>query len=216
LAVAPALYGNLGYDPQKSFTPVATISILPMLLVVHPTVPARTVAEFVAYAKANPGKLNYGAGLATPPHLLSTLFKHKAGIDAVYVAYKGSAPAVTDLLAGTTQWTIDGMTILAPLAKDGRLRPLAVASGARWPDLPDLPTLIEQGFPDVSIDARSIFRRSLPLGLDPRVGAGSPKKMRQTKKAPGVLAPAGTPREVVARLNALTNRWCAGAPGILW
>ena len=177
LAVAPALYSNLGYDPQKSFVPIAAAAILPHLFVVRPDLPARTVAEFVAYAKANPGKLNYGASLATPPYLLSTLFKHEAGIDVVYIPYKGSAPSVTDLLAGTTQWTIDGMTILAPLARDGRLRPLAVASGARWPDLPDVPTLIEQGFPDVSLDAWA-----------------------------GVLAPAGTPREVVSEAQRADQR----------
>jgi tripartite-type tricarboxylate transporter receptor subunit TctC len=182
LAVAPALYASPGYDPVRSFTPVATISVLPMLLVVHPSIPARSVAELVAYARANPGRLNYGASLATPPHLLSALFAHKAGIDTLYVAYKGSAPAVTDLLAGTMQWSIDGLTILAPLAKDGRLRALALASGARWPDLPDVPTLIEQGYPDVSLDAWA-----------------------------GVVAPAGTPLPVVAKLNAAINEALAGA-----
>jgi tripartite-type tricarboxylate transporter receptor subunit TctC len=182
LAVAPALYANLDYDPVKSFTPVAMVSILPHLFVVRPDLPARTVAEFVAYAKANPGRLNYAASLATPPYLLSTLFKHQAGIEVVYIPYKGSAPSVTDLLAGTTQWTIDGLTILAPLARDGRLRPLAVASGVRWPDLPDVPTLVESGYPDVSLDAWT-----------------------------GVVAPAGTPREVVTRLNALINEGLAGA-----
>ena len=151
-------------------------AILPHLLVVRPDLPARTVAEFVAYAKANPGKLNYGAALATPPYLLSTLFKHQAGIEVVYIPYKGSAPSVTDLLAGTTQWTIDGLTILAPLAKDGRLRPLAVASAQRWPELPEVPTLIESGYPDFSLDAWT-----------------------------GVVAPAGTPAAVVGRLNALIN-----------
>jgi tripartite-type tricarboxylate transporter receptor subunit TctC len=145
--VAPARYANLDYDPVRSFTPVAMVSILPHLFVVRPDLPARTVAEFVAYAKANPGKLNYGASLATPPYLLSTLFKHQAGIEVVYIPYKGSAPSVTDLLAGTTQWTIDGLTILAPLARDGRLRPLGLASGARWPDLPDVPTLVEAAIP---------------------------------------------------------------------
>lgn len=182
LAVAPALYDNLEYDPVKSFVPIATVSILPMLMVVHPVIPARTVQEFVAYAKSNPGKLNYGASLATPPHLLSTLFKHKAGIDAFFVSYKGSAPAVTDLLAGTTHWTIDGLTILAPLAKDGRLRALAIASMQRWPDLPEVPTLVESGYPDVALDAWA-----------------------------GVLAPQGTPAPVVSRLNALINDILAGA-----
>jgi tripartite-type tricarboxylate transporter receptor subunit TctC len=182
LAVAPALYANLDYDPVRSFTPVAMVSILPHLFVVRPDLPARAVAEFVAYAKANPGKLNYGASLATPPYLLSTLFKHQAGIEVVYIPYKGSAPSVTDLLAGTTQWTIDGLTILAPLARDGRLRPLAVASRGRWPDLPDVPTLVESGYPDVSLDAWT-----------------------------GVVAPAGTAPHVVTRLNALINEGLAGA-----
>jgi tripartite-type tricarboxylate transporter receptor subunit TctC len=181
LAVAPALYRNLDYDPQRSFAPVATTAILPHLMVVRPDLPARTVAEFVAYAKANPGKLNYGASLATPPYLLSTLFKHQAGIEVVYIPYKGSAPSVTDLLAGATQWTIDGLTILGPLAKDGRLRPLAVASAQRWPELPQVPTLIESGYADFSLDAWS-----------------------------GVVAPAGTPAPVVGKLNALINESLRG------
>jgi tripartite-type tricarboxylate transporter receptor subunit TctC len=181
LAVAPALYRNLDYDPQRSFVPIATTAILPHLLVVRPDLPARSVAEFVAYAKANPGKLNYGAALATPPHLLSTLFKHQAGIEVVYVPYKGSAPALTDLLAGATQWTIDGLTSVGPVAKDGRLRPLAVASAQRWPELPQVPTLIESGYADFSLDAWS-----------------------------GVVAPAGTPAPVVGKLNALINECLRG------
>ena len=181
LAVAPALYANLDYDPQRSFAPVASAAILPHLLVIRPDLPARTVKEFVAYAKANPGKLNYGASLATPPHLLSTLFKTRAGIEVVYIPYKGSAPSVTDLMAGTTHWTIDGLTILAPLAKDGRLRALAVASAQRWPELAAVPTLIESGYPDFSLDAWA-----------------------------GVVAPAGTPAAVVGKLNAAINAGLAG------
>ncbi len=173
LAVAPALYRNLDYDPIKSFAPVASVSYLPDLMVVRPDLPARTVQEFVAYAKAHPGQLNYGASLATPPHLLSTLFKTEAGIDVVYIPYKGSAPSVADLLGGRTQWTIDGMTILYPLAKQGRLRPLAVASANRWPELPDVPTLVESGYPDFTLDAWT-----------------------------GVVAPAGTPPAIISKLNA--------------
>src|SRR5262249_45178851 len=100
LAVAPALYAKLNIDPLKLFAPVASVSLLPHVFVVAPSVPAKSVQEFVAYAKANPGKLNYGAGLGTPPHLLSTLLKVKAGIDVAYIPYKGSAASITDLLAG--------------------------------------------------------------------------------------------------------------------
>jgi len=177
LAVAPALYSSLDVDPRKAFAPVATVALLPHALVVSPSVPAHTVAELVAYAKANPGKLNYGAGLGTPPHLLGTLFKAKAGIDIVYVPYKGSAASVTDLLAGQTQMTIDGLTGLYPLIKEGKLRALAVARPTRWPELPDVPTLVESGFPDFVIDAWT-----------------------------GVVAPAGTPAEIIGKLNAAINQ----------
>ena len=141
LGVAPALYPSLDVDPLKHFTTVATTSLLPHIMVVGPDVPAKTVAEFVAYAKANPGKLNYGAGLGTPPHLLSTLFKTQAGLDVTYIPYKGSAPSVTDLIGGQTHFTIDGMLILIPQVKAGKLRALAVARPERWPELPDVPTL---------------------------------------------------------------------------
>src|SRR5262245_34201434 len=109
LAVAPVLYSNLDYDPVASFGPVAQVAIMQQLMVIRPDIPANTVAEFVDYAKARPGKLSYGAAIATPPHLMSTVFKVKAGIDSLYVPYKGSAPSVTDLLGGVTHWTIDGI-----------------------------------------------------------------------------------------------------------
>src|SRR5260370_6874723 len=111
--------------------------------------PAKSVEEFVAYAKANPGKLNYGAGLGTPPHLLSTLLKVKAGIDVTYIPYKGSAASITDLLAGQTHFTIDGLLGLYPLVKEGKVRALGIARAERWPALPAVPTLVESGFPDL-------------------------------------------------------------------
>ena len=180
LAVAPALYSSFDVDPRKAFAAVATVALLPHVFVVAPSVPANTVAEFIAYAKANPGKLNYGAGLGTPPHLLSTLFKVKAGIDIVYVPYRGSAASITDLLGGQTQMTIDGLTGLYPLIRDGKVRALAVARPERWPPLPDVPTLVESGFPEFVIDAWT-----------------------------GVVAPAGTPPEIIARLNAAINEGLA-------
>ncbi len=176
LAVAPALYSSLDVDPQKVFTPIATVALLPHVFVENNEVPAKTIAEFVAYAKANPGKINFGAGLGTPPHLLSTLFKTKAKIDVVYVPYTGSAQSVNDLLGGRTQFTIDGLVTLYPLIKAGKVRALAIARGERWPALPDVPTLVESGYPDFVIDAWT-----------------------------GVVAPAGTPRAIIDQLNAAIN-----------
>jgi tripartite-type tricarboxylate transporter receptor subunit TctC len=176
LAVAPALYSSLDVDPRKAFAPIATVALLPHVFVENLDVPAHTIAEFVAYAKANPGKLNFGAGLGTPPHLLSTLFKTEAGIDVVYVPYTGSAQSVTDLLGGRTQFTIDGLVTLLPLIKAGKVRALAVARAERWPELPDVPTLVESGYPDFVIDAWT-----------------------------GVVAPAGTPPAIVEKLNGAIN-----------
>src|SRR5215468_8425464 len=144
LAVAPALYAKLNIEPLKLFSPVASVSLLPHAFVVGPSVPATSVQEFVAYAKANPGKLNYGAGLGTPPHLLSTLLKAKAGIDVTYIPYKGSAASITDLLAGQTHFTIDGLLGLSPLVKEGKVRALGIARAERWPALPAVPTLVEK------------------------------------------------------------------------
>ncbi len=176
LAVAPALYSSLDIDPQKAFAPIATVALLPHVFVVNNDVPAKTIAEFVEYAKANPGKINFGAGLGTPPHLLSTLFKTEAKIDVVYVPYTGSAQSVNDLLGGQTQFTIDGLVTLYPLIKAGKLRALAIARGERWPTLPDVPTLVESGYPDFVIDAWT-----------------------------GLVAPAGTPRAIIDQLNSAVN-----------
>ena len=173
LATAPALYVNAGIDPLKMFAPISSFALLPHLMVVSEQVPAKTVAEFIAYAKANPGKLNYGSGLGTPPHLLSTLFKIKAGIDVTYVPYQGAPQSVLDLINGRIHYTIDGTVILMPQVRAGKLRPIAMARGERWPELPNVPTLVESGFPDFTIDAWT-----------------------------GVVAPRGTPEPILAKLNA--------------
>jgi tripartite-type tricarboxylate transporter receptor subunit TctC len=176
LAVAPAFYTTIDYDPIRMFTPVATVALLPHVFVVGSSVPAKTVGELIALAKANPGKLNYGAGQGTPPQMLGTLFKTRAAIDVVFIPYRGAAQSITDLLAGQTQFTIDALVVLLPLIKEGKLRPIAIARPQRWPELPDLPTLVESGFPDIVYDAWT-----------------------------GVVAPAGTPVAIVNRLNAMIN-----------
>jgi len=175
LSILPALNPSLDYDP-KAFVPVALVSLLPHVMVVPAAVPAKTVPEFVAYVKANPGKLNFGASLGTPPHLMGWLFKHLTGIDIVYIPYKGAAPSIADMLGGQTHMQFDALTVLFSLIQEGKLRALAVTSAQRWAPLPDVPTMIESGFPTFPQNAWS-----------------------------GVLVPARTPAAIVNRLNTAIN-----------
>jgi tripartite-type tricarboxylate transporter receptor subunit TctC len=176
LVIAPALYKNIDYDPIKSFTPVAIAGISSFVLVVTPTVPAKTVPELIAYAKANPGKLNHGAVLSASPHLLGELFKVRSGTDILFVPYKGTAPVMTDLIGGQIQLAFEAKSALLPLIQQGKLRALAVTSETRWPELPDVPTMSETGFADLT----SSFWQ-------------------------GVVAPANTSATVVSKLNATIN-----------
>jgi tripartite-type tricarboxylate transporter receptor subunit TctC len=176
LSIGPALFKNLDYDPVKSFTPVAGISTGPMVVVLHPSVPAKTVQELVAYAKANPGKLNYGAGVASPPHIAWGLFTAVTGTDILFVPYRGMAPAMNDLISGQIQMMIDGTGPLLPHIQAGTFRALAVTGKTRSPDFPHLPTMIESGYPDYVLTFWT-----------------------------GIVAPAGTPQPIVARLNSAIN-----------
>jgi tripartite-type tricarboxylate transporter receptor subunit TctC len=176
LAINPALYKNLDFSPSKGLVPVALVATIPNVLVVASTVPANTVAELIAYAKANPGKLSHGASLGTPPHLLGEFFRAKTGTDIVYVPYKGGAQAMPDLLGGRIQTTADTPSMLLPYIQQGKLRPLAVTSVTRLPELPDVPTLAE-------------------LGID-----GYPPQTWM-----GIVAPAGTPDAIVSKLNSAVN-----------
>jgi tripartite-type tricarboxylate transporter receptor subunit TctC len=171
----PLLY-RLDYDPHKTFAPVATISIDGQALVVRPSLPAQTVAELIQRAKADPGKLSYGSSIGIGPHLLMELFKIRTGTSIVHVPYRGGAPMISDLLAGQIDMTINGKSVLLPHIQAGKLRALAVSGQARWPELPEVPTLIESGTMDTPYDA--LF---------------------------GILAPAGTPLPVIERLNAVIN-----------
>ena len=158
------------------FAPIATFALLPHVMIVPEQVPAQNLTEFIAYAKGNAGKLNYGSGLGTPPHLLSTLFVRKAGLDITYVPYQGAAPSITDLLAGRLHFTIDGTVALMPHIRSGKFRAIAMARGERWPEIPNVPTLVESGYPDFTLDAWT-----------------------------GVVAPQGTPEPIIAKLNAAIN-----------
>ena len=177
LAISPSLYKNLGYDPVDGFAPVALVANHPQAMVVHPSVPVHSVRELIAYAKANPGKLNYAAAPGTPPHLMVELFRSLTDTQLVFIPYKGAAQALTELLAGQTQMTMLSTTVIVPSILAGKVRPLAVTSAARWPELPDVPTMQESGFAD------------FPQG-----------------SWTAVVAPAGTPPAVVAKLNAAINQ----------
>ncbi len=177
-AINPALYPKLRYDPVKDFAPIALTHITPRVLVVHNDVKARSVAELIALAKARPGQLSYGsAGNGSSSHLSGALFESLAGVNMVHVPYKGSAPLLTDVLAGRIDATFDSFTVYEEHIKSGRVRALAVTSARRMGVLPQIPTLAESGLAGYEV--------SNWLGL---------------------LAPAGTPREVVTALHAATAK----------
>jgi tripartite-type tricarboxylate transporter receptor subunit TctC len=171
--INPGLYAKLPYDAVKDFSPVSNVAVVPNMLVVHPSVPVKTVKELIALAKAQPGRISFASsGNGTSIHLSAELFKFMAGVDMLHVPYKGSGPALADLIGGQVNIMFDNMPSSLPLVKAGKLRAIAVTTAQRSPALPDLPTMAEAGLP--GYEAAAWF---------------------------GVLAPAGTPREVIMRLN---------------
>jgi tripartite-type tricarboxylate transporter receptor subunit TctC len=176
-SMIPALYPKLPFDPSKSFAPVALLTTGTLALVVHPQLPARSVREFVQLAKRRPGELHYASpGNASAQHLAMELFKLETGIDVVHVPYKGFGAAITDVMGGHVQAMIPSFQTAHPYVAGGRLRMLAVLSAERSPALPDVPTLKEQGLPQLEIEGWY-----------------------------GALAPAGTPAPVIAKINAELN-----------
>ena len=174
LVTSAYMYSKLSYDPQKDFVPVTLVATSPLMLVVHPSVAAKSVQELVALAKANPGKLTFGSGgVGSTPHLSVELFKSAAGIDAVHVPYKGGAPALNDLIGGQLSFMIENVPGTMPFVKQGKLRALAITSAQRSPLEPALPTMAESGVPGYEV-----------VGWQ------------------GLFAVAGTPPEIVARLHA--------------
>ena len=177
LAVIPAVSASAGYDPVKDYLPVAKISESFQILVVRPSFPAKTLKEFIDYAKANPGKLNYAhTGVGALPHLTAELFKTRTGVDVVGVSYRSGAESVTAVLSDAVHFTFESITILLPLIREGKLRAFGVTSRTRSPLAPDLPTIRESGVPDYEV-----------LTFN------------------GIVAPARTPAAIVNRLNAAIN-----------
>ena len=169
-----AVYAKLPYDIQRDFAPVSQVAVAPNVMVINPAVPASSVGEFIAYAKANPGKLSYASGgNGSSAHMSMELFKSMSGVDLQHVPYKGSSPALTDVVSGQVVAFIGNMPPTVPLIKAGKLRALAVTTTSRSALMPELPTIAEAGLPGF-----------------------------ETVAWFGVLAPAGTPPEIVNRLSA--------------
>ena len=162
--IAPSVYRKLPYDPMKSFTHIALVNTIPAVMVVHQSVPAKSVKEFVALAKAKPNTFLFGSsGSGSPPHLMGELFKMVTGAPITHVPYKGSGPAVVDLAGGQLHAMFDGLPSLIGQIKNGKLRPLAAASAKRSAALPDLPTMAEAGYP--GIEGGLWFGISGPAGV---------------------------------------------------
>jgi tripartite-type tricarboxylate transporter receptor subunit TctC len=162
------LYAKMPFDPEKDFVPVSNVADMPMMVVVSPTVEAKTFGELVALAHANPGKLNFGSpGVGTTGHLGLALFMHAAKIKLTHVPYRGAAPAITDLLAGQIDGVVDNPPTVLPQIEAGKLRPLAVAAKSRMALLPDLPTAAEAGVP--GYEASSWFGVAAPAGTPPAI-----------------------------------------------
>jgi tripartite-type tricarboxylate transporter receptor subunit TctC len=180
IVLNPLLYKKLPYDPVKDLRVLSIMTDLPVVMEVHPSVPANTVAEFVAYAKANPGKLNFGsAGTGGTVHLAGEMFRQIAGVEMTHVPYKGAGPALQDLLGGNIQVMFDTLSTALPPIKGGLLRPLGVSSAKRSPDLPDVPTIAESGYPDylVSVWFGVAAQAKLPEDVADRISASLNRAM---------------------------------------
>jgi len=173
LAISPSVFSNLPFDPVKDFAPVLMVAYSPHILAVHPSVPAKDVKELIAYAKANPGKLNFAvSGTGGANHLAGIEFAMRSGIQWTYIPYKGGAQAIADVMGGQAQVLFNGMLATYPSVKDGKLRGLAISSEKRFASAPELPTVAEFGFPGF-----------------------------ETGSFQGIVAPAGTPKDVIATLH---------------
>jgi tripartite-type tricarboxylate transporter receptor subunit TctC len=213
--MAPGLYKSLPYDFEKDFEPVTLAAQVPNVLIVHPSVPAKTVGELIAYIKANPGKINFGsAGPGSTEHMSGELFRAMLGADMVHVPYKGGAPMMTDLIGGQIQMAIETSGSAMPHIQAGSVRALAVSTAERSPFFPDLPTLAEAGLK--GYDVTTWFGFMVPKGTSPAVRDKLYRQISDILKDPNIAArlrdmgaqPGGQPSaEVASFIAAETEKW---------
>jgi tripartite-type tricarboxylate transporter receptor subunit TctC len=215
IALSPNLYRSLAFDPVKDFAPVSSTAVIPLVLLVHPSVPAPDTRTFVQYAREHPGKLSYGsAGAGNVTHLGALLLLRSLEIDAVHVPYRGSAPAMTDLVGGQVQLMTNTLNDSLGFIREGKLRELAVTSGARSEQLPDVPTVAEAVAPGFEMGAWQgvVVPAGTPapvidkLNAEIRRALQSPEMTRQLK-AQGAQALGSTPQEYAAYIKSEIARW---------
>jgi len=182
-SISATLYTKINYDVERDLAPAAMVALVPNVMIVHPSVPAKSVAEFIALAKAKPGKINFASsGSGTSIHMSAEMFKMLTGVNIVHIPYKGSGPALADMLGGQVDVMFDNLTSSIGHIRSGKLRALAVTTVTRYPELPDLPTMQEAGVP--GYEATAWF---------------------------GIVVPRGTPRDAIARINGEVNKALAQA-----
>jgi tripartite-type tricarboxylate transporter receptor subunit TctC len=217
LVVNPHMYKTVGYDTFKDLAPVALVADLPLLLVVNPSLPINSVPELIAYAKANPDRLAHpSSGNGTLSHLGMEVFKQRAGITILHVPYKGSPPAMNDLMAGIVGVAMDTVTVTEPLIRAGKMRLLASAYSERVPSFPNTPTLAEQGFPEINLSAwlGIVVASATPKPRIDQLGAAINKVMQMPEIAEkfvnlGAIPRAMGPKEFGAFLASEDARWSA-------
>ena len=213
-AINATLYDKLNFDIVHDITPVAAIAQVPLVLVVHPSVPANTIPQFIGYAKSNPGRINMAsAGVGTPQHVAGELFKMMAGVDMTHVPYRGNAPALTDLLGGQVQVMIDSTTVSLQHVRSGRLRALVVTTTARVDSLPDIPTMNDflpgyQASAWFGIGTTRNTPSDVVERLNAEINAGlSDAKIRARIAEQGGMLLPGTPADFAVFFNAETEKW---------
>ncbi len=221
LIMSPMVYKAAGYD-ETSFAPIALIAETPQVLVAHPATPFGSVAALVAYARANPGKLNYSTGGAgTLPHLTAELFKQLSGTDIVHVPYKGGGPALTDVVAGQVQMTFDTAGTSLQFIRDGRLKALAVSNPTRLAELPDVPTMPELGYG--AINSGAWVALLAPLGTSPAIIARLNQAANDALRSPAMKDAltrlsaqprGGTPEDLARHMKSEHEKWAPIVAGL--
>lgn len=213
-AVVPALYGKVGYDAVRDFAPVTVIATSPLLIVVHPSLPVKSVADLIKLAKSRPGQLTFGAASGGTPHMAGELFKLSAGIDMLFVPYKGEGPAIADTIGGQISLIFSNLPIALPQARGGRLRAIAITSPQRVATAPEFPTVAESGLPGYEaatwfgLFAPAATARGIIVKLNAEsASALSVPEVKDRMAAQGLFVVANSPEQFAALLRTEIPRW---------